>query len=126
MILVATLRRVELPVALRTHSHSISLGSLFYGKKKKEIMDYMGWMSYNSEWLGVLIFFFFNELFVEYVVHLLLYWPNLELVWGFLLLLLLLLLFMGLRIIFGRPRLFLWDTLYPQYFYNNFIVNSRW
>ena len=28
-------------------------------------------------------FLFFNELFVEYVVHLLLYWPNLVLVWVF-------------------------------------------
>ena len=54
MILVATakMRRVELPVTLRrTHSHSISLGTIFYGKKN-EIMDYfyrMGRMSYNLE-----------------------------------------------------------------------------
>ena len=39
MILVATakMRRVELPVTLRrTHSHSISLGTIFYGKTKKK------------------------------------------------------------------------------------------
>ena len=93
-------------------------------RKKNEIMKFfffffivMGWTSYESELLGAFIlFYFFNELFVEYFVHLLLFGIILLLFglclllfgWPIFIVVILSfnLLFKGLRIIFGGLRLF--------------------
>ena len=59
------LRRIELPVLLkRTHGHSISTNTFLREKKIRNYFYGVDWMSYESEWVEVFIFYFWMSIIV--------------------------------------------------------------